>query len=887
MSRAAKMVEDRGDLFRSLKERLSRKNMELMEYHKNKSKRSKALSGCILAKKRSEIVDKLIKQALSQRGFNDLRDIGVVALGGYGRNDLCPYSDIDLMFLYKPRHKTQTKELTEKLLYLLWDLGLDVGHSVRTIDECMELSQEDDTTILTSLLDSRFICGDDQLYMDLDKKIYSQLLPSISHKFIQSKINENEQRMNRFGRSVYLLEPNVKEGEGGLRDIHYALWIAQAKFKVKYFSDLLPKGILMENEIRIFEKSLNFLLLVRSELHYLAGRREDRLGFEFQEKVARFLGFKDSDLPAVERFMRIYYLRGNELREQSKRLIEKCILEQKSGIRRPKTVPLDHGFIIQGGMLSASNVNIFKDDPANLMRAFEYADRHQVNMSNYLLDLIRENVSITTMDERVRSNPELSASFVRLLKKGKNVADTLFEMNRLRLLGYFIPEFGKIVCMVQHDAYHVYTVDIHSIFMVREIENLLNYKYDKELPLLTKTAESLVSRHILYLACLFHDIGKGEGKDHAKKGAAMMPKLAKRLGLTPAETEQLEFLVNNHLLMSHFSQRRDVHDYSLIVKFAKAVKTLETLSLLYLLTFADIKSVGPDVWTNWKGMLLKELFIRTAKVLERGSFKEEDPLARQKRVMAEVLRILGSKVSKKRVKAILETMPESYFLGFSPRKIAYHVSLIEKSKDAVGMDVLFYPHEEYNEFTFWGFDEPGIFSKLCGVIRASGLNVLGARITTRLDGRILDVFYVNKLGKSVKEGEEVWDKLRENLDSVLTGKTDVEELVSRRKQEKSIYIKSIPQYPERIMVDNESSDIATVIDVITHDRPGLLYDITKAIRDLDLSIEYAKISTKVDQVVDAFYVVDMNHKKIMDPEKLEEIKNALMESINSELNHIH
>jgi len=881
MSKAANIVADKGDLFRNMKERLHRKNMELMAYHKNKTKRNRALSGSILAKKRSEIVDKLIKQALSQQGFSDLKNVSVVALGGYGRNELCPYSDVDIMFLYKPRNKTLAKEATEKLLYLLWDLGFDVGHSVRTIDECIELSQEEDTTTLTSLLDSRFVCGDEQLYMDLDKKLYCQLLPAISHKFILSKIKENEQRINRFGRSVYLLEPNVKEGEGGLRDIHYALWIAQAKFKVKNFSDLLPKGILMENEIRIFEKGLNFLLLVRSELHYLAGRREDRLGFEFQEKVARFLGFKDGELPAVERFMRIYYLRGNELREQSKRLIEKCIMGHKSGVRSPKTVALDNGFIIQGGMLSTSNINIFKDNPANLMRAFEYADRYQVKMSNYLLDLIRENVSVTTMDESVRANPELNASFLRLLKKGKNVADTLFEMNRLRFLGHYIPEFGKIVCMVQHDAYHVYTVDVHSIFMVREIENLLNYKYDKELPLLTKTAESLMSRHILYLAGLFHDMGKGEGKDHAEKGAAMIPRIAKRMGLSPAETGQLEFLVKNHLLMSHFSQRRDIHDYSLIVRFAKAVKTLETLSLLYLLTFADIKSVGPDVWTNWKGMLLRELFIRTAKVLERGSFEEEDPLARQKRVVDEVMRTLGNKVSKKNVTAILGTMPESYFLGFSPRKIAYHVSLIEKSKDAVGMDVLFYPREDYNEFTFWGFDEPGIFSKLCGVIRASGLNVLGARITTRLDGRILDVFYVNKLGQSVKEGEEVWDKLRDNLDRVLTGKIDVEELVSKKRQDKPLYSKAIPQYPTRVMVDNESSDVATVIDVITHDRPGLLYDITKTIKNLGLSIEYAKISTKVDQVVDAFYVVDMNRKKIMDPEKIEEVKNALLESMTS------
>ncbi len=880
MNKAVNLMTDEPESNKSLRARLDRKLAELKEYHNNKAKRNKALTGSLLAKKRSEVIDKLIRQALSQLGFNDLANVAVIALGGYGRNELCPYSDIDLMILYKPRHKTLAKEITEKLLYLLWDLKLDVGHSVRTIDECMELSEDEDTTILTSLLDSRHVAGDESLYLDLNKRLFSDLLPSISHKFIQQKIAENEGRINRFGRSVYLLEPNVKEGEGGLRDIHYALWIAQAKFKVKTFAELLPKGILMENEIRIFEKSLNFLLLVRSELHYLAGRMEDRLGFEFQEKIARFLGFKDADLPAVERFMRIYYLRGNELTEQSRRLIDKCVMDQRSGIRASKTITLDSGFIIQNGVLSVSNVNIFTDNPANLMKAFEYANKHQVRMSNYLLDLIRENVNIGKMDEKMRSNPEMNASFLRILKKGKNVAETLMEMNRLRFLGNYIPEFGKIVCMVQHDAYHVYTVDVHSIFMVREIENLLSYRYEKELPLLTKTAESLVNRHVLYLACLFHDMGKGEGKGHAEKGAAMIPKIAKRIGLTDEERKQLEFLVKNHLIMSHFSQRRDIHDYSLIVRFAKSVKTLETLSLLYLLTYADIKSVGPDVWTNWKGMLLKELFIRTAKVLERGVLKVEDPVARQERIIGEVIKITGTRISRKKAGEILKAMPESYFLGFSAHKIAYHLGFIAKHKDAVGMDILFFPEEDYNEFTFWGFDEPGIFSRLCGVIRASGFNILGARITTRSDGRILDVFYLNRLGSSLGVDDEAWAKLRDNMKRVLAKEIDVGELVAKRKLERPLYGKSVPQqYPSRVMLDNESSDSATVIDIYTYDRSGLLYDITKAIRDLGLSIEYAKISTKVDQVVDAFYVVDMNGKKIADPERIVEIKEAILESI--------
>jgi [protein-PII] uridylyltransferase len=883
MRKADNLVLETSDLIKNMKLRLIRKDSELRELHTKKAKRDKALSGSILAQKRSEIADKLIRQALTQQGFKDLKNIAIVALGGYGRNELCPYSDIDLMFLYKPRNKSFTKDVTEKLLYLLWDLNFEVGHSVRTIDECLELSveEDEDTTILTSLLDSRFIFGDKELYKDFQKRLFNELLPGISSKFIQSKIEENEERIDRFGRSIYLIEPNVKEGEGGLRDIHYALWIAQAKFKVKSLNELLPKGILLEKELRTFEKGLNFLLLIRSELHYLAQRREDRLGFEFQEKIAKFLGFKDAELPAVERFMRIYYLRANDIREHSKRLIEKCVTEPRAKIRGPKTVYLEHGFIIQSGMLSVSNADIFKEDPANLMRAFEYADKHELRMNSYLVELIREILNRTTIDESVRTDKEFNASFLRLLKKGKNVADTLFEMNRLRLLGYFIPEFGKIVCMGQHDAYHVYTVDVHSIFMVREIENLINYKYDEDFPLLTKTAESVMKRHVLYLACLFHDMGKGEGRNHAQKGAAMIPKISKRMGLSKEDSEQLEFLVKHHLIMTHFSQRRDIHDFSLIARFARSVKTLETLSLLYLLTFADVRSVGPDVWTNWKGMLLKELYIRTVNVLEQGEFKKEEPKDRLKRVTEDVIKILGEKVGKRNVKNILSKMPDSYFLGFSPRKIASHVEFIDKSRGVIGFDLSFYPNQEFDELTIWGIDEPGIFSRFCGVIRASGFNILGARITTRSDARILDVFYVNRLGKSSGREDEILKRLDRNLNGVLSGKLDLEKLVAKRKEDRSLYGKTVPQYPTRIEVDNESSDKATIIDVYTYDRGGLLYDITKTIKELGLSIEYAKISTKVDQVVDAFYVVDDKGKKITDTERIEDIKAAIFNSISS------
>jgi [protein-PII] uridylyltransferase len=860
--------------YQGIKLRYREKQYELRKLHDKRT-----LSGIAFSERLSLITDELIKESLIHLGFPHLKGVSIIATGGYGRKELCPYSDIDLLFLYSPTKKSLVENAAQKLLYSLWDLNLQIGHSIRTIDECFEISLSEDTTILTSLLDGRFITGDRKVYNKYDKRLFLEFLPTISSRFIQEKLEENEQRIDKFGRSIYLLEPNIKEGEGGLRDIHTALWIAQAKFKLKEFRELLYKGILTERELNVFKKGLDFLLQIRTRLHYLAGRAENILRFDYQEKIARFLGYRDTELPAVERFMRIYYLRGNLIREQSKKLIDRCIFRPKLSFSSKRTVLLDKGLIIQGGMLSASGRRVLRDHPQNFIKCFEYADKYNIKMSKYLIDLIRENVKL--IDENVRNDPGFNSSFLALLSHGKAVSEMLFEMNRLRLLGRYIPEFGKIVCMVQHDAYHVYTVDIHSIFMIREIENLINGKYEKEFPLLSKIARGISKRHILYLACLLHDIGKGEGRDHSQKGAQMIPKIAERIGLSVEEKEKLQFIVKHHLIMPHFSQRRDLHDESLTIRFAKSVKTAETLSLLYLLSFADIRSVGPDVWTNWKGMLLEELYLRTKAILDEGEFRKESLEERANRLTRDVINLVKRKISENWVENILRGMPHSYFAGYSPQKIAYHLKLIRKFPKRVGTDVVFHPSEEYDEFTYWGFDKPGIFSHLCGVLTANGINILGARIVTRDDGRILDVFYVNRLGKSTHVEKDLWSKVNEGLNNVSKGKADVARIVSKRKKYKPIYVKPIPRHPTRVEIDNESSESSTIIDVYTYDRVGLLYDITKAITNLGLSITYAKISTKVDQVADVFYVNEIDGGKVHDPIKLNQIK-WIFKTIDSE-----
>jgi len=867
------------DLRAELKFYFDRSRNNLREKHRRRSKKHKASLGIELCRERSALTDEIIVRALSEFGFNNVKGISIIALGGYGRDELCPYSDIDLLILYSVKSKKWAKELTEHLLYFLWDLNFDIGHSVRTVDECMELSKDHDTTILTSLLDSRHVYGDEKLTRKLENKLYNELLPEYSNIFIDKKIAESKNRVRRYGGSVYLLEPNIKEGEGGLRDVQTALWVAQARYKIKNFRDLLNIGVINSKEYRVIEKCYNFLLAVRSQLHYLAKRREDRLSFDYQEKVARFFGYRDAELRAVEKFMRVYYLRARLTNQQSKRIIESCITKTRVTSESRKTTYLENGFTIQGGYLSVTSRNVFKENLVNLIRAFEYANKHSVEMSRHLTWLIWEN-SIY-IDDKVRRNSEFNGIFLRILKTAKNVSEILYQMNELRLLAHYIPEFGKIVCMVQHDAYHVYTVDVHSIFMVREIERLSNYEYEKEFPLLTKLAESVEKRHVLYLACLIHDAGKGSGKDHSEKGARMAPVIAERMGLNKQESEQLEFLVKHHLIMPHYSQRRDLHDMSLIERFSEMVKSLETLILLFLLTFADMRSVGPDVWSNWKGMLLRELYLRSARYLELGEFTKESVEKRKERVVGKVLKIIKRQVSVKKTREILDTMPDSYFSGHSPKAIANHIKFINKSKSGIATDLVHHPREEFDEFIFWGNDDKKIIYKICGVLTASNVNILGARIVTTNDGRVLDVFYVNKLGKSTSDEMEVWEKINSNLIQVHKGKQDVEQLVNKRKSGSAFYEKVIPKYPPRIELDNNSSNTSTVIDIYTHDRTGLLYDVAKTLDKLRLNINYAKISTKVDQVVDVLYVSTRAGKKITDEKRIERIKNALMDAITN------
>jgi [protein-PII] uridylyltransferase len=851
------------------------------------SRHSEGADGVWVVRTLAEMVDILMKK-LFQCIISDVRyqsggreQITLVATGGYGRGELNPYSDIDIMFLHNGKDSRRVEDVAQKILYFLWDLRLDVGYSVRTIQDCLEMSNSD-MTVKTAILDTRYICGNKTLLKDLQKTVLTQIMTKGSDAFIRQKVSELELRREKYGSSVYLLEPNIKEGDGGLRDLQTSLWIAKVKYKVTEPRELVMKGVLTEQELEIYEGLLSYLWRIRNELHYLAGRRNDQLTFGDQSKVAAFLGYKDrGDQLGVEDFLRDYYLHATRVEQFWSLMVSKCLHRDVASrkilgylVRRP----IGDGFYVIKGELTLPGENAFSDNPALLMRLFEYAQKHDVEISMHAQNLVRRNLHL--VNDKFRRNREVNQSFFAILRSHKKVGSTLKKMHYLGFLIRFIPEFERVYCKAQHDLYHMYTVDVHSLFAIEEIIRLTQGEHREVLPLLTKLAGDIAKRELLLLAVLLHDIGKGEGGNHSEKGAEMMPTIARRLGLSKEDSERLEFLVRHHLLFAHIAQRRDLHDEKMIIQFARQMGTSETLKMLYLLTYADLKAVGPEVWTDWKAMLMEELYEKTFAVLERGDFKFEVRSDRLKKIRKDVLKLLENDYPAAVVKEELKALSIRNLLSNTPAVIAEEVRMLLTLGDALFLiRVQHAPDGSYSNVSICTLDIPGLFSMITGVMAANGMNILGAQIHTSSNGKVFDVLQVNSPQGFIITEPARWERLEEDLLQVIQGKVQVQTLVERRHRPSVLTEKVKPRFPTVIEIDNEVSDDYTVIDIYTHDKIGLLYCITSTLTRLGLYIGIAKISTKIDQVADVFYVKDIFGHKLTSKEKLGEIKQRLYTAI--------
>jgi len=849
--------------------------------------------GLEIAAAYSTLMDHLIRQLLGAisaellyRFPGEPPRFAIVAQGGYGRGELNPQSDIDLLFLHRWKVTPFFESMTERLLYTLWDCGLQVGHATRSIADCVRLA-ESDMRIRTALLDARFLCGDYSLFGEFEKIIEGKLLKKGIGRFVREKQEESRQRHAAYGGSVYMLEPEVKEGEGGLRDIQTAYWIARAKLKVKDLDSLVQEGVVSAADMGQLKEAQDFLMRVRNELHFCAGKHQDQLTFDFQEKVANALGFEgEGSLRAVEVFMRQYYLHAAQISRLATLIVHR-VTECDKPRFADKLVfgrTLREGIRVTRGHINVTKPEILKTQPENLISIFEEAQTHHCRLGHDTRELLRQHLDL--VDDEFRRSEGANEAFFRILRWREGVYETLLEMHRSGVLGAFIPEFGRLLCMALHDAYHIYTVDEHSLKLIMEIERLKAGDYKDALPLLTQIARETEKIELLYLGMMLHDIGKGFGGGHSERGAKMVRLIARRMRLNADDGAMVEFLVRHHLLMTHTAFRRDLEDEKTIFEFAKTIVSVNNLKMLYLLTFADVKAVGPEVWNPWKASLVGELYVKTLHLLEeveKGEFQREDVRAIIRRVQNRVRKQLKETQDEDKVERFIENMPARYFVSTAESDMPRHFELMEKFRGRKAeVAIEHFPERDCTSVVVCSQDRPGLFASITGVLTALGLDILNARIFTAADGRILDIFRISHHGRpEIVTAEAKWQKFRATLDAVLEGRQDVVKLVESSKPMLWLQ-KHAPKVSTVVHIDNEISDDFTVIEIFTEDRIGVLFTITYTLHRLGLSIHVAKISTNVDQVADVFYVTDESGGKVAADERVETIGKVLRQTLTAQ-----
>lgn len=795
----------------------------------------------------------------------------VFALGGYGRGELNLYSDIDLLFLHPWKITPYVETVCETIYYSLMDAGFIVGQAVRNVPMCVRLANQD-LTVKTALLDHRYLCGDETLKREFTVAMEREIVSKHAERFFQDKAKESQARHQKYGGAIYMLEPHLKEGQGGLRDLHTAGWLAKVKFKVWELRELIPKGVLSQASLTAVEDAREFIWKVRNGLHLLARAENDHLTFEYQEQLAPALGFAD-----VTSFMRCYYGHATTIFEFSQSMLARCLQTPRfySFLGKPRGRTIRDGVRVVDGALVVTKSEIFTQNPLNIVTVFYEAQRHGVRVGEGTRQYIRERL--------VAAPPDLAAStamreaFFAILKWKQRVAQTLREMHEVGVLEWLLPEFGRLRWRTQRDLYHVFTVDEHTLHGVAEMERLRDGEYKTTSPLLTQVMREIDQVEILFLSMLFHDVGKGYGHEHSERGAQMVKAAAARWRLSPDETQEWYLLVFHHLLMSHIAQRRDLSDDAVIANFARVVGTPALLNKLYILTFADMKAVGPKVWNTWKGSLLDELYRRTLERLETGESMEEDREARLARRKEQLARLLSSSAAAGHIAEFLEAMPDNYLLSTPEESVPGHFQLVSRflrdrkanEGELYRISLVHFQEREFSELTIVTQDRPGLFAMLTGVLAMNALNVVSARIATSREGVAVDAFRLSHMDRrDVVLDQDTWTRVHARLEAVLRGERTMEEML-RAVQSPSYFARRNARVATEVTVDNDSSPYYSLIDITAPDRMGFLFSVTYALFQLDLQIHLAKITTNVDQVLDVFYVTDRDGRKVADPKALE------------------
>ncbi|HEY0328676.1 MAG TPA: [protein-PII] uridylyltransferase [Rhodopseudomonas sp.] len=812
--------------------------------------------------------------------------MAVIATGGYGRGLMAPESDIDLLFVLPYKQTAWGEQVAEAILYCLWDMGLKVGHATRSVDESIRQARAD-MTIRTAILETRYLTGDELLYAELVERFDKEVVEGTASEFVTAKLAEREERHRRSGQSRYLVEPNVKDGKGGLRDLHTLFWIAKYVYRVRESSQLVARGVFDAQEYRIFRRCEDFLWSVRCNIHFVAGRAEERLSFDMQREIAVRLGYTSHPgMQDVERFMKHYFLIAKDVGDLTAILCAKLedqeakpapaltrmMARLRPGSKR-RRLPDSDDFVNDNNRINLAAPDVFKQDPVNLIRVFRLAQKNNLAFHPDAMRTVTRSLKL--LNAQVRENPEANRLFIEILTSD-NAEIVLRRMNETGVLGHFIRAFGKIVAMMQFNMYHHYTVDEHllrCLGFLQEIERGGNDEFTVASDLMRKIRPE--HRAVIYISVLLHDIAKGQPEDHSVAGARIARRLAPRLGFNAADTELIAWLIEKHLVMSSVAQSRDLSDRKTIENFAAVVESVEQMKLLTILTTADIRGVGPGVWNGWKAQLIRTLYYETEPVLT-GGFSEVNRAERIRAAQAE-FRAAFTEWPEAELNAYVSRHYPAYWLKVDLARKIRHARFLRASEQAghkLAINVGFDEARGVTELTILAVDHPWLLSIIAGACASAGANIVDAQIYTTTDGRALDTIAITReYDRDDDEGRRA-TRIGEMIEDVLEGKLRLPEVVARRANGKG-KLKPFTVEPE-VAINNQWSERYTVIEVSGLDRPGLLYQLTTSISKLNLNIASAHVATFGERARDVFYVTDLLGAQITAPTRQAAIKRALI-----------
>ncbi|MGE0008500.1 MAG: [protein-PII] uridylyltransferase [Parvibaculaceae bacterium] len=843
----------------------------------------------LLAAAQDEIIhalyDHAVRKVYRAPNPSEAERLTVVAVGGYGRGTLAPGSDIDLLFLLPYKRTGWSESVIEFILYALWDTRLKVGHATRSVDDCIRLAQSD-STILTAILEARFICGEPSLFETLNRRFRKEIAAKGAKAFVASKLAERDERHFKAGESRYLVEPDVKNGKGGLRDLHTLFWIAKFLSGANSTKELAEKGVFTREELALFVKSEDFLWAVRCHLHFLAGRAEDRLSFDRQPDLAERLGYKaHAGLRHVERFMKHYFLVAKDVGDltrifsaslEAQEMKPTPVLGRVLGRfaqRRSGRVEGAPDFRIEANRLTIAGEDALTGRPVNIIRLFALAAEKDLEIHPDALKAVRRNLA--RIDKDLRAEPEANALFLAMLTEARDPETALRRMNEAGVLGRFIPEFGRIVAMMQFNMYHHYTVDEHLIRAVGILAAIERGRFSSDHPLSTEIFPTLSSRRALYVAVLLHDIAKGRKESHSTAGERVAKTLCPRLGLSAPETETVAWLVRHHLLMSETAQMRDLNDFKTILDFANVVQSPQRLKLLLILTVADVRAVGPTAWNGWKGQLLRTLYFETEPILSGGhtSISRKERVAEaQAKFFAHYPGWTGDEKD-----AYAARHYDAYWLNVDTERQVAHEKLMARARregEPVATAVRTDEFTAITELTIHAPDHPRFLALITGACAAANANIVGAQIFTTADGLALDTILIQRQFADSDDERRRAERVAGLVRQVLKGEVRIKDLIARVQHPESRL--QAFTVPPRVIIDNESSNLFTVIEVNGLDRVGILYDLTEALYHLNLNIGSAHITTYGERVIDVFYVTDLTGAKIVGAARRAEIERRLL-----------